>query len=165
MKKGFDFIAKQEDASDLLRSYEVQFNIEFPKRFNDFIAEYSLSSRSIVIEMQKDDKRGFEFPAEVILFEPSKDDKNPLYFSKFRDLGDLKDELAQIEVDTIWVDKKLIVIGYSTVGQKICVGIDGETTDEIWLVTDDAIAEERYKFLAKDIFLFIKDFVSKKHTR
>lgn len=162
MKKGFDFISRQEDVSVLLRDYEKQFNIVFPKRFNDFIKDYSLSSKSIILEMRKDEKRGFEFPAEVILFEPSKEEKNPLYFDDFRDLKDLKEDLFLIEEDEIWIDKGLIVIGYSTVGQQICLGLKEDTSDEIWLVTDDAIAEERYKFLAPDIYHFVEGFISKK---
>lgn len=163
MKRGFDFISRQEDVSDLLRDYEGQFNIVFPKRFNDFIKNFSLSSQSIVLEMQKDEKRGFEFPAEAILFEPSTGEKNPLYFSKFRDLSDLRNELLFLEKDAIWTEKGLIVIGFSTVGQKICLGLKSETADEIWLVTDDALIEEKYKYLAPDIYTFIKGLISKKN--
>jgi hypothetical protein len=163
MKKGFDFISRQEDVSDLLRSYEKQFKIMFPERFNNFIANYSLSNQSIVLEMQKDEKRGFEFPAEVILFKPSKEEKNPLYFNNFRDLYDLRDELAVLEEEIIWLEKGLVTIGFSTVGQKICLGLKDDVLDEIWLVTDDAIAEERYKFLAPDIYQFVEGFISKKN--
>ncbi|MCP4459089.1 MAG: SMI1/KNR4 family protein [Cytophagales bacterium] len=162
MKKGFDFISKEENFLDKLIEIENSLGFSFPKKFKEFISEYSFSSNSIVLEMKKDELRGFEFPAEAILFDKSKNDENPLYFNNFRDLADLQDDLQNLDTDELWVDKGLIVIGYSTVGEKICLGIKESYKEEIWRVNDDSVVENRFEYLAANIFDFIDGFVSKK---
>ena len=162
MKKGFDFISQGNNFSERLREIEENSELEFPERFKTFVREYSFSSESIILEMKKDELRGFEFPAEAILFEPSKEDYNPLYFSSFRDLDDIEDELKSIKEDELWLEKGLIVIGYSTVGEKICLGVKSQISDEIWRVNDDSTPQDRFKFLANDIYLFVEGLVSKK---
>lgn len=162
MKRGFDFISQENNLSEKLREIEMNSDFEFPERFKQFVEKYEFSSESIILEMEKDELRGFEFPAEAVLFEPSKDDYNPLYFSSFRELEDISDELDSIQENDLWLEKGMIVIGYSTVGEKICLGVKSQNLDEIWRVADDSTIENRFKFLADDIFLFVEGLVSKK---
>jgi len=162
MKRGFDFIAKSPSVLDRLLQIEIESGIIFPERFKDFVKEYSISRNSIILEMKKDEVRGFEFPVEAVLFEPSKKDSNPLYFSSFRMIDDIADDLINTQENELWTSRGFVVIGYSTVGEKICLGVKGEFCDEIWRVNDDSIIEGKYKFLAKDIFQFIEGFVSKR---
>lgn len=164
MKRGFDFISKDEIVLEHLVQIEQELNFNFPRRFKEFVSNYSFSSNAIVLEMAKDELRGFEFPAEAVLFEPTKEDVNPLYFKSFRDLGDIADELKTIDQDDLWQSKGLIVIGYSTVGEKICLGVKDECLDEIWRVNDDSIPENKYGFLASDIFEFVQGLISKRAT-
>jgi hypothetical protein len=155
MKRGFYFISKNEIVLEYLIQIEQDLNFDFPKRFKEFVSNHSFSSDAIVLDMVKDEMRGFEFPAE---------DPNPLYFKYFRDLGDIADELKSIDQDELWQSKGLIVIGYSTVGEKICLGVKEDCFDEIWRVDDDSIPENKYRFLASDIFEFVQGLISKRTT-
>ncbi|MFA0964000.1 hypothetical protein AB9P05_19490 [Roseivirga sp. BDSF3-8] len=164
MKRGFDFISKDEIVYDYLIQVEQSLHLNFPKRFKYFVSKYPFSSNNIELQMKKDELRGFEFPIEAILFEPTTKTSNPLYFDSFRDLSDIADELKTITEDELWQKMGWITIGYSTVGEKICLGVKGEHLDEIWRVNDDSIAEKKYEFLASDIFEFVEGLISKRVT-
>ena len=163
MKTGFDFIIKQDTGKGyLLSEIEKRTGIKFPEKFKAFVDDYSMTKRSIVLEKKIDQARGIEVPIEAVLFGPSRHYKNPLYFNYFRDVEDLSDDVQNLSGDDLWLNKGLLVIGYSTVGEKICLGVKGGVQDEIWLVNDDSIVENKFTFLAKDIFEFIGGFVSKR---
>lgn len=162
MKKGIEFISIDNEDFDKLQSVQADSGFAFPANFQEFVKNYSFSSESIVVEMKVDELRGFEFPAEAILYEPSQNDENPLYVESFRDLEDIAQDLAMLQDDTLWIEKKLIVVGYSTAGEKVCIRVDDDTNGEIWRVNDDSVPEDRYKFLASDIHSFIAGLVSKK---
>ena len=162
MKKGVDFILKDDLDLEKLEILEGKMGFNFPSHFKSFVSEYSFSNKSIILEMKVDELRGFEFPAEAVLYEPSKTDDNPLFFSKFRNIGDLEDDIKLLDQDELWIEKGLLVIGYSTVGEKICLGIKEECMDEIWRVNDDSIRENMFKFLAENILSFVNGLISKK---
>lgn len=81
-------------------------------------------------------------------------------FNSFRDFAVIMDDLKMITHDDLWLEKGLIVIGYSTVGEKICLGERNDCLDEIWRVNDDTILQNGFKFLAFDIFGFVEGLVS-----
>ena len=156
MKKGFDFISVNQGDFTALQALEIKTAFQFPVNFNKFVNDYSFSSDSIVIETTFDELRGFYFPAEAALFKPSSHSENPIYLNDFRDLEDIEEDLKYLLDDSIWQEKGLIVIGYTTDDEKICLGCKENINDQIWLVREDAMPENKYTHLADNIFTFVR---------
>lgn len=162
MKKGFDFIAKQEGSASILSEIEKETNFSFPPVFKDFVARFGISSDNLVIETERDELRGFEFPVEAVVYPLQDGDSSYLYFSEFRDLEAIGEDIKLLSQDSVWEEMGLIAIDYSTVGEKVCLGVRGEKRDQIWRLNEDSIPENRYTFLAEDIVGFVEGFISKR---
>lgn len=155
MKKGFDFISVNQDDFKGLAALEKKAGFQFPPNFKKFVSHYSFSSDSVVFETTFDELRDFSFPNEAALYKPSEHSENPVYLNDLRDLEEIEEDLKYLAEDCIWLEKALIVIGYTTDDEKICLGCKENTKDQIWLVRDDTIPENKYAHLADDIFAFV----------
>ena len=160
MKKGFDFISVNKNDFKELTALERKSGFQFPAIFKKFVSHYSFSSDSIVFEMTFDELIDFSFPNEAALYKPSEHSENQVYLNDLRDLEEIEEDLKYLEADCIWLEKTLIVIGYTTNDEKICLGCKENTKDQIWLVREDAISENKYLHLADDIFAFVRELHS-----
>ncbi len=160
MKNGFDFISTDQDDFNKLEKLEKKMNFCFPPNFKRFVNNYSFSNKSIVVDTKIDELRGCSFPAEAILYKPSECRKNKIYLDNFCDLEDIEDDLKYLLDDYAWLEKGLIIIGYTTDGEKICLGCTENVTDEIWLLSEDGTVENKYLHLENDIFAFVSGLYS-----
>jgi len=160
MKTGFEFIKSRKLEETInLTNIEQLFNFTFPPIFKIFVENFHFSSKGLQVDKHIDDLRGFEVPSEAIIYSPSKDWANPIYIDQFRELEEI---LSGFEEEDDWIVKGLINIGYTSIGSRICLGCLQSNQDQVWEVNDDSVFENKYSFLAENIFVFIRGFDSKK---
>jgi len=161
MKQGFDFLKCRSITEKIdLNEIEEELNFTLPPIFKLFVENFHYSSDAIILESHFDKLREITVPSEAIIFSPSKEWGNPIYFDCFLDIMDLIEKVKEAQDTSDWIDMNLLVIGYTTVDSRICIRCNEKNIDEIWEVNDDSV--NKYKFLAKNIFEFIRGFNSTK---
>ncbi|WP_439185796.1 SMI1/KNR4 family protein [Carboxylicivirga taeanensis] len=159
MKKGIDFFRETsniKESKDQIEIIEESLCQRFPPIYRNFLEKYD---PILIIDSYYDEVRDFEFPMESVFISSTRDFKNPMFLSDLLSLSEMVNNKEELKLEIEWLEKRFIAIGFTTSDTKICVSCDPVALDEIWEYDGDS--NDKYKYLAKDIFELINKLESK----